>query len=225
MEDLNKESKKPNKKRLFIKVALVLLAVVFFSKLYSDYKKTNEIAVVPVASNFNPKVLGQTDTTSSGTVKKPEAVASSENFNATQISVNGGVGLSDALVDFENSGLLTVNNVKSELYSTKEGDKSEVKAIISCQTNKKTIIQVEYLKSGEKEAKVFKDEYFGLSHVVVIPALDSDSVYRYTVSAQDPTGNKAISEQFVFYTGAPNISLMEVLSNATQKVFGWAMKR
>jgi uncharacterized protein RhaS with RHS repeats len=61
--------------------------------------------------------------------------------------------------------------------------------------------------------------------MVIITGLDADSVYRYSVKAVDPNGNKDSSDQFVFYTGAPNVSLMDVLGNATQKVFGWAMKK
>lgn len=226
MADLNIK-KKANKKRLFIKITFALLAVVFLSKIYTDYNVRNKAAVA-VSTDLKKEVPGETvttaDSTDSGTTKA-EALASSENFNATQISVNGGVGLSDTLVDFENSGILAVTNVKSELYSIKDGDKSEVKAIISCQTNKKATIEIEYFKSGEKTSKTMKDDFFGLNHMVIVPALDADSVYRYAVKATDPAGNAVSSDQFVFYTGAPNVSLMDVLGNALQKVFGWAMKK
>ncbi len=227
MEKLNVEKKKINKKRIFIGIAFVLLTVVFLLKIYTDYVEKNKLAAA-ISSGFNTEVLGDSITatdSASGNTMKTDAIASSENFNATQISVNGGVGLSDVLMDFENSGVLTVNNVKSELYTIKDGDKSEVKAIISCQTNKKTTIEISYFKSGEKTPKVMKDDFFGLNHMVIIPSLDADSVYRYSVRATDPSANSVNSDQFVFYTGAPNVSLMDVLGNATQKVFGWAMKR
>ncbi len=209
---------------MLIGIAFAVLAIVFLSKIYTDYKEKNKVAAV-VSSRFGSKVLGQESASVDSATKKEEALASSENFNATQISVNGGVGLSDVLVDFEDSGVLTISNVKSELYTIKDGEKSEVKAIISCQTNKKTTIEIEYFKSGEKVNKIMKDDFFGLNHMVIITGLDADSVYRYSVKAVDPNGNKASSDQFVFYTGAPNVSLMDVLGNATQKVFGWAMKK
>ncbi|MEI6588240.1 MAG: hypothetical protein WCO05_04830 [Candidatus Moraniibacteriota bacterium] len=224
MADSNDGKKKGNKKRMLIGIAFAVLAIGFLSKIYTDYKEKNKVAAV-VSSGFSSKVLGQEDASVESATKKEEALASSENFNATQISVNGGVGLSDVLVDFEDSGVLTISNVKSELYTIKDGEKSEVKAIISCQTNKKTTIEIEYFKSGEKVNKIMKDDFFGLNHMVIITGLDADSVYRYSVKAVDPNGNKASSDQFVFYTGAPNVSLMDVLSNATQKVFGWAMKK
>lgn len=226
MTDFNVEKKKTNKKRLFIKITLVLLVMIFSLKIYTDYSARSK-ATVTTSTSLNMEVLGESATTAdngNGTIKT-EALASSENFNATQISVNGGVGLSDTLVDFENSGILTVNNVKSELYTIKDGEKSEVKAIVSCQTNKKTTLEIEYFKSGEKTTKTMKDDFFSLNHMVIIPSLDADSVYRYSVKATDPNSNSVNSDQFVFYTGAPNVSLMDVLGNATQKVFGWAMKR
>lgn len=207
-----------------IKIALTCVAVVFCVKIYGEYENRLKIAVISPAE-FDLKMSGQEKILGESEVKKQEALTSSENFNAFQFNINGGAGVSDSLVDFENSGLLAVSNVRSELYSIKDGEKDEVKAIVGCQTNKKTIIEVEYLKSGEKNAKIMKDDYFSLSHLVIVPALEPDSVYRYIVKAQDPIGNSVSSDQFVFYTGAPNISLMDVLSNATQKVFGWAMNK
>jgi len=224
MAELNMEKEKTSKKGFFVGATLAILAVVFLAKIYIDYQERNRVAKMISAGYDNTEVLGEESTTNDG-AKKGEALASSENFNATQISVNGGVGLSDVLVDFENGGVLIIDNVKSELYTIKDGDKSEVKAIIGCQTNKKTTIEVSYFKSGEKVTKSMKDDFFGLSHMVVVPALDADSVYRYSVKATDPSGNAVDSDQFVFYTGAPNVSLMDVLGNATQKVFGWAMKK
>lgn len=223
-ENNEKSKKKKSPKRFLIKIALICVVAIFCVKSYQGYAKIEKLSVVaPI--EFELKVSGQEKILGESEVKKQEALASSENFNVSQISINGGVGISDSMVDFENSGLLTVSNVRSELYSIKDGEKDEVKAIIGFQTNKKTITEVEYLKSGEKNAKIMKDDYFSLSHVVIIPALEPDSVYRYVVKAQDPIGNRVSSDQFVFYTGAPNISLMDVLSNATQKVFGWAMNK
>lgn len=217
--------KKISKKKLFIKITFALLAIVFLSKINTDHKERDN-AVSASSSKLSVAVLGEEKgVISESGAKKSEALAGSENFSATQISVNEGVGSSDTLMDFENSGILTIDNVKSELYSIKDGDKSEVRALIDCQTNKKTTIEIEYLKSGEKNKKIIKDDFFGLKHLLIISALDADSVYRYSIKATDSTGNIASSDQFVFYTGAPNVSLMEVLSNATQKVFGWAMKK
>jgi len=128
------------------------------------------------------------------------------------------------VVDFEDGGLLEVSDIKSELYTIKDGDRSEVKAIISCQTNRKTTLEIEYFKSGEKITRMMQDVFPSSNHITILSSLDTDSVYRYSVSALDSKGNIANSDQFVFYTGAPSVSLMDTLSNATQKVFGWAMK-
>lgn len=147
--------------------------------------------------------------------------ASSENFKAAQINLNSEIGSS--MTEFEESSLLGISDIKSELYSVKDGDKNEVRAIISCKTSRKAFIGVKYFKSGEKNGKMVKDVYSGFSHTLIISALDIDSVYKYSISAVDVSGNKAESEQLVFYTGAPSISLIDTLENAFRKVFGWAI--
>jgi hypothetical protein len=226
MSNLNNANKKSHKKRLLLIVTCIFLVAIFSTKFFIEYAQKNKalVEITPVEFD-NLKVLGQESTIIETNAKNEKALASSESFSAMQISANGGgVGNSEELVDFEDSGLLRVEDIKSELYTIKDGDKSEVKAIISCQTNRKATLEIEYFKSGEKNKHVMKDVFFSSNHITILSSLDTDSVYRYAVSALDSRGNKVTSDQFVFYTGAPSVSLMDTLSGATQKVFGWAMK-
>ena len=209
--------RKKNKK-LIIAASVVVLALFFGGKFW--YGDGSEKTVKKIsAASFQEKsaVLGEGDISTT----EENSAASSENFKAAQINLNDGIGSSTT--DFEESPLLVVSDIKSELYSIKDGDKNEVKAIINCKTGKKAFVEIEYFKSGEKTGKTIKNLYPGFSHTLMISALDIDSVYKYSISAVDIFGNKAKSEQLVFYTGAPNISLVDTLENAFRKVFGWAL--
>lgn len=210
--------KKKNRKPA-IAASVVLLALIFGGKFWHDSNSNKETVKRISASSFQEKVavLGEEDISAA----EENSAASSENFKAAQINLNDGIG-SD-ITDFEQSPLLEISDIKSELYSIKDGDKNEVKAIISCKTGKRAFIEIEYFKSGEKTGKTIKNLYSGFKHTVIISALDIDSVYKYSIKATDAFGNKARSEQLVFYTGAPNISLVDTLENAFRKVFGWAL--
>lgn len=217
---------KLNKKKILLITTFVFLVIIFAAKKITDYAQKNKaIAVVSPAEFDNVKVLGQESMIVETNAKKERALASSESFNTLQMTASGaGTSNQKEIVDFEDNGLLEVNDIKSELYTIKDGDRSEVKAIISCQTNRKTTLEIEYFKSGEKITRMMKDVFSSSNHISILSSLDADSVYRYSISALDSKGNRVNSDQFVFYTGAPNVSLMDTLGNATQKVFGWAMK-
>lgn len=220
------EPEKNGKKRIIIILIILLLvsAALFYLFKFALAPKpgsqpgpidvSQPVKTIEVAKDITPA------TTTTESAKSGQAIASSENFDLLQISLEGS---GTNVYDFGENELFTLSNISSELYSAKQGDKSEIRAVVSCQTNKRSYIEVEYLKSGEKDKQVIRDEYLGFNHVLVIPALDPDSVYKYSISATDLNQTKVYSEQFVFYTGVGSISLVDILGNAVQKVFGWAI--
>ncbi len=223
----------PNKKKKHL-FSIIILAIIICSVCsYFYYFKQKQNKKISGAMTYLPSehslvkgnasaVLGQTDAKTNNSGEQP--ILLSENFKMGQLTVNSNSNVAN-IGEFEESDILKINNIKSELYSIKEGDKDTNKAIISCNTTKRANIEVDYIKSGEKEVKTVNSEFYGMDHTIIISGLDPDSVYKYSVNAIDLVGNKVTSDQFVFYTGAPNVSLMTVLENATQKVFGWAMKK
>jgi hypothetical protein len=221
---MNNEIDRRDQKRQIIYWSIFGLLVVAF--LVNHFVSKNEQPRITYLSpqNENVLVLGQTDAVSGDDTTKDASNLLSENFKISQITVNDNLDTTNT-VDFEGSAVLKMDDIKSELYSVKEGDKETIKAIISCNTSKRSNVEVVYIKSGEKQGTTIKDNFYSLGHMLILTGLDPDSVYKYTISAVDSNENKVSSEQFVFYTGAPNVSLMAVLENATQKVFGWAMKK
>jgi hypothetical protein len=45
------------------------------------------------------------------------------------------------------------------------------------------------------------------------------------VTARDKWGNETKSDKLAFYTGAPNISILDLLGGAFKDMFGWAGKK
>ena len=64
-----------------------------------------------------------------------------------------------------------------------------------------------------------------MTHSAVLSNLDLASTYLYTVVARDRYGNEVSSESHAVYTGTKVVSLFELIVNALQEVFGWAVKR
>ncbi len=223
-EEKETEAKKRRRRRIIVWIIIILLILFFLYFLFRMFlfsgadKGAIEVNQTKNTFDISQKIVIATSTTEAA--KRAQAIAASENFEMLQINLEGS---GTNVFDFGETEIFTINNVASELYTAKEGDKTEIRAVISCQTNRRSYVEAEYYKSGEKDKKVFKDTYFGFNHILIIPALDPDSVYRYSVSATDSNQIKIYSEQYVFYTGAGNISLVDVLSNAVQKVFGWTL--
>lgn len=214
--EAKEEAKNKRNRRIIIVIIIILLLLLGLYILLlmpSSPKPTSYGDTI----NINQKVTMATSTLAA---KRAKAIAESENFEMLQINLEGS---GTNIFDFGETELFTLSNITSELYTTKSGEKTEIRAAISCQTSRRAFVEVEYFKSGEKNKKVFKNTYLGFNHILVIPALEPDSVYRYSISATDLNQTKIYSEQYVFYTGAGNISLIDVLGNAVQKVFGWAI--
>jgi hypothetical protein len=211
--------KKKRRRRMIILIIIILLLLPLFYFLFKIYlpPKKEVINVQEPAKTVKQTVMLATTTEAA---KRAKAVAQSENFDMMQINLEGSA---TNVFDFGENEILTMTNVTSELYSARQGDKSEIRAVISCQTNKRAYVEVEYYKSGEKDKKIVKDSFLGFSHMLLLPALDPDAVYRYSISATDLNQIKIYSEQYVFYTGPGNISLVDILGSAVQKVFGWTM--
>jgi hypothetical protein len=222
--DFPEKSKTPQKakfKKSKIFLVLVILGVVSLGKNYYDVQAEAKNSNVRRISQEQATVLGMTDENNNQAIVGSGAVFSSENFKATQLALDDGAGF--GLVDFDENTLLKIGDIKSELYSIKEGDKTEIKGLINCSTTKRAKAELEYFKSGTTDAKTIAEQAYSTQHSWVIAGLDADSVYKYSLRAMDVSGNEISSEQFVFYTGAPNVSLIDVLSNAVRKVFGWAL--
>jgi len=209
----------PEKKKIIkLAILIILLAVlIFIFKKSFVLEKNVDRALLNYVGQSTGVVLGEKDTILSANGLK--SVAASENYRLTQVNLGG---VNAEVMDFTDSGLFQIGNIKSELYFSKEETQKETRAVISFDTSRQSYAEIEYFKNGDSDKNSIKSLNLGRSHVITIPELNSDSVYRYLIKAEDPSGNLAVSEQFVIYTGAAEISLVDILEEAARKVFGWA---
>lgn len=175
--------------------------------------------VFVVAKNFDFEkglVLGEESVSDS-----PGNTFSSENYQIKQLNVGDDVAMD--LGSEDRTVLLVISEVKSDVYSLK--NKDETSMVLDWKTNKTGSCNVSYYKKGENASKVSKESDFVLSHTMVLSGLEADSVYGYRIKCFDRWGSEENSDEYVFYTGAPNISFMDILSNAAGKLFGWAIRK
>jgi hypothetical protein len=142
----------------------------------------------------------------------------SENFKLAQVTFGGDISIKpENLIDPQ------ITDIRSELVTGKS--QNDIELLISWKTNKSTTCEVEYLKAGQKDGKAKKEEKSGYSHGVILEPLDPSTAYEFTITAKDEYGNETKSERHAFFTGAPNVSLIDLLTNAAQDAFGWAIKK
>ena len=144
-----------------------------------------------------------------------------EKYRLPQVAFGGGLtsffpGLGEPL------GPLDISDVRSEILKTK--DKKGIKLVVNWETRRPTKCSVEYAK-GEGQGKSIAEDYFSVSHSAIFSDLESASTYNYIITAKDKLGGEAMSDKFAVYTGAPEISLLDLLAGAFKDVFGWAVKK
>ncbi|MFA6105983.1 MAG: fibronectin type III domain-containing protein, partial [Patescibacteria group bacterium] len=117
-----------------------------------------------------------------------------------------------------------INNVtaNSTLYP---GATSKVQTIVSWDTNEPTISQVFYQEGVQDNPDNVKSTQLETSpaekHFVVLTAFKPGSVYKYWVEATDLSGNKTQSDKFTTLTPVEKQTIIDLISNNFQSVFGW----
>jgi hypothetical protein len=162
---------------------------------------------------INGNVLAESDTNIGG--------FKSDNYRVPQISF-GGEGTIFYPAGEEQKGL-QINDVKSEIYTDKNN--KDKKLLVSWETNKQARCTLSYTKAGATSAQEYREANFGYDHAVLATPLDSGTTYNYIVTARDKWGNEMQSDKFAVYTGALNVSFLDLLAGAFKDVFGWAMKK
>jgi hypothetical protein len=200
-----------NKARKIILNILNVITVIMIAVLIESYVENN----ITDRNKNNKSVMGE-ESQNDGKAKS----YSSEDYKINQFVIIGEGG-TETSSENENT-ILEILNVRSEVYSLK--GKDETKALVVWKTNKSSISEIAYKKRGENIEKIIKENEYNLSHSQIIENLDADSIYSFKIRNIDKWGNEKVSDEYVTYTGAPNVSFIDVLENATTKLFGWAMK-
>lgn len=200
---------------IFLLTAGVIFSVIFFWPEKGEEEKTVEMTKLSSAEKKDNEgqVLGEEGVSATTNFFK------SDNFVSPQVSFGG-----DAVVYPSGSEqiALEMSEVKSELLTGK--DKNLKQLLVSWKTNKPALSAVEYMKAGSPNPKSIEEDSYGLDHSALLPNLESSSTYNFTIIAKDKWSNEQSSDKYAFYSGAPDISFLDLITGAFKDVFGWAVK-
>ncbi|MDD3486969.1 MAG: hypothetical protein PHF35_01150 [Candidatus Moranbacteria bacterium] len=198
-------------------LATIIFSLGYFSPyLYSKYieKKTNvETASISNEQSPSGSVLGEEEN------QNATNSFSSENFRTPHINF-GGAAIT--VPSGQQSLAPEIEDLRSELLMTKTDE--EVRFLLSWTTNKPCLSSIEYMREGQTEGKIISEDGYGFVHSAEITKLNYSTSYSYVVNAKDKWGNFAESGKLAFYTGAPNVSIFDLLSDAFGQMFGWAKR-
>ena len=116
----------------------------------------------------------------------------------------------------------TISKLSSEstLYPGKD---SRVQTIISWETDEPATSQVFYQEglTSDNIVALPLDTALNTKHIVVVTKFKPGTVYKYWVESKDLAGNAAKSETFSILTPQEKETIIDIIINNFQSVFGW----
>lgn len=227
----NQNIKKSQKRRISVLVVLafsVIVPVLIFWVLNNqkkDSSKSNDSEMVSdenAAENENLNAEKENENVNDSPALVEESAEKemvSENYRVSQIKFGGNSAVMDN--GKSRNTQLEIYQVKSENILSQEDN--EPRILISWKTNKEAISKVEYAKSDGKDAAVATEEGYGFEHSMLIKNMEFSTIYTYRIESSDKWGNKVNTEYFSAYTGDKSESIFDLITNAIEDVFGWAM--
>ena len=202
----------------YIFFAILLVALGYSAMMFLSFRAAMNEPKETVANisneNTHGKVLGEEGD------QIPTKMFASQNFRTPQISFGGDA---IAMQSGEQAIAPEILNLRSELLMTKTDQ--QVKFLLTWKTNKLCQSSIEYMKEGQAEGKTVTDDGYGFVHSVEVAPLNYSTSYSYMVTVRDKWGNEIKSDKLAFYTGAPNVSIFDLLGGAFKDMFGWAGKK
>lgn len=179
-------------------------------------KNSDKVALENVMLNKNKegRILGEEGD------NLPITKYGSEKFLVPQIIVGseGGIYYPGA----EDQKELAISDVRSEIFTDK--NKKDKKILLTWNTNKSAKSVIEYGKAGATGNQTYEETGYSLEHSVLLGPLDSLTTYDYVITMRDRGGATSSTDKFAVYTGAPQVSFLDLLTKAFKGVFGWAVK-
>lgn len=221
----NKNEKKSNKK-MVIGLAILLFfllipAVVFFGKFSQPENDTNTSELISeedTADNNDNKKEIENIKMNDVDVEIEEKEMVSENYRVSQVKFGGNVIIENGK---SRDTKLEIYQVKSENILSQEDNEPSI--LISWKTNKEAISNIDYAKNDGKNLVNIAEEGYGFEHSMLLKNMEFSTIYTYRIEAKDKWGNKVNTEYFSAYTGDKSESIFDLITNAVEDVFGWAM--
>lgn len=210
--------------------AIIILPVLFAGSQMIKYsftgnQKNSELAKI-YSDNQNLETKIFNENTGSGKVAgeqttqtKSNAVLTSANFKINSINVGGNI----LILSNENNKALQIENIKSDSFA--DNKKNETSLVVSWQTNKLAISELDYAKNDGQNPETISEDSYGFSHSAVITGLEPRTPYVFQIKSKDRWANEFNSDFFGVYTASKPISVFDLISNAVGDVFGWVIKK
>jgi hypothetical protein len=212
-------------KKYILSLALALVfataafsVFVYFDKNSSSQSGRNEAAMkISNEQSRAGEILGEEGSASSADALR---FFESQSFRSPAISLGG-----EAVVypGGGESKAPEISDLRSELLVSK--NEKDVKFLVSWKTNKLCQSSIEFQRGGEASGKSVSEDGYGYVHSAELSPLNFSTTYSYAVTARDKWGNETKSDKLAFYTGAPSVSIFDLLGGAFKDMFGWANKR
>lgn len=237
----NNDKKKSKKKRILLLVILLLFlfipALLIWGKdaqigsMIFGEKKDGEKTVVndakesekePAKEDSSKEDEAQNNSVEEVDTKAgaDEEVMVSENFKVSQVKFGGNVVIDNGK---SRDTKPEIYQVKSETIISQEDDAPRI--LITWKTNKETLSNVSYSKSDGKNVVNATEEGYGFEHNMLLKNMEFSTIYTYKIESVDKWGNKIATEYFSAYTGDKSESIFDLITNAVEDVFGWAMNK
>lgn len=146
------------------------------------------------------------------------AVAASENFKMEEISFSG----TNITLASQDNVPVEIYDIRSEVFGTRDGKQAQI--LISWKTSKLAISEINYSRDGVN-SKNLQEKFYGFNHNIVLTKLDLDATYAYEIKVRDRWGNEIGSGKFKAYTGAKIFSIFDLIVEALNDTFSWAVKK
>jgi len=227
----NSDKKKSKKKGITLLLILLLLfgiGAVVWNVFLGDKNSNNEKVVDDLAeSNIQEPeqkneeaVVDENLNNKNKNITPGEDVEMvSENYKVSQVKFGGNVIIEDGK---SRDTKLEIYQVKSENIISQEDD--EPRILISWKTNKEAISTVNYSKANGGSVVNVSEDGYGFDHTMLLKNMEFSTIYTYKIEVKDKWGNKVNTEYFSAYTGDKSESIFDLITNAVEDVFGWAMK-
>lgn len=216
---------KKSKILIFFAMAAVLVFLAFgtywFQKKSADMKKDLARSQVEKKPAVESRIINENTEVVEKEIDDLEAnkgILVSENYRINNINIGGNI----MILPNEENKILKISNVKSNSFLDEKKD--EVKLIVTWQTNKLAISEIEYAKNNGENPKIIKEDSYGFGHSATIVGLEPGKPYIYQIKCKDRWGNEEVSEHFGAYTSSKAVSVIDLIIFEMKKMFGWAMK-
>jgi hypothetical protein len=104
------------------------------------------------------------------------------------------------------------------------GANAKVQTIVSWDTNEPAISQLFYQEGVQDSDRISQstiETSYTDKHFIVLTSFRPGSVYKYWVESTDQSGNKSVSDKYTTLTPTEKQTIIDIISNNFQQVFGW----